>query len=102
MGDPSPMPGLRQAEPRATLIVFCLSPAHLEPLRADILAARVSLDGLSRAAAEAVSDAPVYTLEALRIDVTRHGRELEEQLVAALAQVEVLAAKIREGGRHVA
>jgi hypothetical protein len=76
--------------------------AHLEPLRACLTAALLSLDGLRFAAEDAVSPDPLVSTEALRIDISRFGADVRDQLDAALVEVDLLAGVSPEEVHRVA
>ena len=92
----------RQAAPVALGRIFALQPAggltaaQLDPLRAALIACRVSLDALRFAAEDAVALDPILTIEAERRDVILHGAALAEQLVAAQDELDLLAHQLRE------
>jgi hypothetical protein len=111
MAQGSRPPGARQAQrraatpnerPAALVRLFVLHPAgritvaHLEPLRACLVAARLDLDALRFAAEDAVDAEPLMPPDAQHADVHKHGAALHETLCAAQDELDVLAAHLRE------
>jgi hypothetical protein len=113
MAQGSRPPGPRQARRRGALFahaqrslalarLFSLHPAgrvvvaHLQPLRACLVAARLELDALRFAAEDAVDVEPLMPQEAQHEDVHARGAALERALRAAQDELDVLAMRLRE------
>jgi hypothetical protein len=104
-------PGPRQARRRGVLLderplalarLFSLHPggritvAHLQPLRACLLAGRLELDTLRFAAEDAVDVEPLMPPEAQFEDIHAHGVALHDILCAAQDELDILAVCLRQ------
>jgi hypothetical protein len=111
MAQGSRPPGPRQARRRGVLLdehslalarLFSLHPAgritvaHLQPLRACLVAGRFELDALRFAAEDAVDVEPLMPQEAQFEDIHAHGATLHDILRVAQEEVDLLAVCLRQ------
>lgn len=116
MAEGSRPPGARQARRRGALLderPFALAPlfslhgdgritvAHLQPLRACLVAGRLELDALRFAAEDAVDVEPLMPPEAQYEDVHARGAALDRALCAAQDELDLLARLLRAEVPHV-
>jgi hypothetical protein len=110
MAEGSRPPGPRQVRRRGVFLderplalarLFSLHPAgritvaHLEPLRACLVAGRLELDPLRFAAEDAVDAEPLMPPEAQFEDVHAHGAQLHEILCSAQDELDLLVHLLR-------
>jgi hypothetical protein len=110
MAQGSRPPGPRQARRRGALLgvrPVALAPlfslrhagritvAHLQPLRACLVAARLELEALRFAAEDAVDPDPLMPPQAQHEDVHARGAALEKALCAAQDELDLLVARLR-------
>jgi hypothetical protein len=111
MAKSSRPPGPRQARRRGIFLderplalarLFSLHPAgritvaHIQPLRACLVAGRLELDALRFAAEDAVDVEPLMPHEAQFEDIHAHGATLYDILCAAQEEVDLLALCLRQ------
>ena len=92
---------LVDGEPIALARLFSLHPegritaAHLAPVRACLVAARLALDALRFAAEDAVDLEPLMPREAQYEDVHARGADVDQALYAAQEELDLLAQHLR-------